>query len=130
MSAAARDRQPSRQARAQRAGLRAEVLAALVLTLKGYRIVARRYAAAGGEIDLIARRGDTVAFVEVKARARLDDARGAISAQKAARMARCVRHWLARNPWAAGLTLRCDAVFLAPRSLPRHLPAVLSLAID
>jgi putative endonuclease len=104
----------SRQARAQRTGLRAEALAALVLVLKGYRIVARRYAAAGGEIDLIARRGDTVAFVEVKA----------------ARMARCVRHWLARNPWAAGLTLRCDAVFLAPRRLPRHVPAVLSLAID
>jgi len=112
----------SRQARAQRTGLRAEALAALVLVLKGYRIVARRYAAAGGEIDLIARRGDTVAFVEVKARAQLEDAHAAISQQKAARMARCA--------WAAGLTLRCDAVFLAPRRLPRHVPAVLSLAID
>jgi len=120
----------SRQARAQRTGLRAEALAALVLVLKGYRIVARRYAAAGGEIDLIARRGDTVAFVEVKARAQLEDAHAAISQQKAARMARCARHWLARSPWAAGLTLRCDAVFLAPRRLPRHVPAVLSLAID
>ena len=53
-------------------GLRAETLALIVLMLKGYRPLARRYAAAGGEIDLIVARGDTIAFVEVKARAALD----------------------------------------------------------
>ena len=52
-------------------GLEAETVAALWLTLKGYSILARRYSAHGGEIDLIARKGRAVAFVEVKARADL-----------------------------------------------------------
>jgi putative endonuclease len=111
-------------------GLRAERLAALVLMLKGYRVLDRRYAALGGEIDLVVRRGRTIAFVEVKARHQLDDARTAISADKGRRLARAARHWLAHNPWAMGMTLRCDAVFLAPGRLPRHLVAVMPLAID
>jgi putative endonuclease len=111
-------------------GLRAERLAALVLVLKGYRVLDRRYAALGGEIDLIARRGRTIVFVEVKARSQLDDARTAISADKGRRLARAARHWLAHNAWAMGMTLRCDAVFVAPRRLPRHLVAVMPLAID
>lgn len=49
-------------------GRRAEWLAALLLSLKGYRILARNYVVRGGEIDLVARRGSTVIFVEVKAR--------------------------------------------------------------
>ncbi|MGA8714470.1 MAG: YraN family protein, partial [Roseiarcus sp.] len=87
-------------------GLKAETVAAWLLRLKGYSIVARRYSVSGGEIDLIARRGGSIAFVEVKARAELDAAAEAISATKRRRIARAARVWLARNPWAAGLTLR------------------------
>ena len=87
-------------------GLKAELIAVLLLRLKGYSILARRYAVSGGEIDLIARRGGSIAFVEVKARADLDDAASAISATKRRRIARAARVWLARNPWAAGLTLQ------------------------
>jgi putative endonuclease len=111
-------------------GLRAESIAVFLLRLKGYSIVARRYAVSGGEIDLIARRGGSIAFVEVKARADLDDAASAISATKRRRIARAARVWLARNPWAAGLTLRGDAVFVAPRRLPRHAPSAYRLEID
>lgn len=111
-------------------GLKAESLAVLLLRFKGYSIIARRYAVSGGEIDLIVRRGDSIAFVEVKARADLDDAANAISATKRRRIARAARVWLARNPWAAGLTLRGDAVFVAPRRLPRHAPAAYRLEID
>ena len=81
-------------------GLKAESLAALLLRLKGYSILARRYAVSGGEIDIIARRGGSIAFVEVKARADLDMAADSITAAKRRRIARGARVWLARNPWA------------------------------
>ncbi|GEL41482.1 hypothetical protein MEX01_20730 [Methylorubrum extorquens] len=103
-------------------GLSAEGLALLALMLKGYRPLARRFAAAGGEIDLIVRRGRTIAFVEVKARATLDAAATAIDARKRACVSRAARAWLARHPLAADMTLRADAVFVAPRRWPRHLP--------
>lgn len=122
--------QPSRHRTSHRRGLGGERLAALLLLVKGYRILDRRYAALGGEIDLVAKRGRTIAFIEVKARRELDDARMAISADKIRRLSRAARHWLSRNPWAMGMTLRFDAVFVAPRRLPRHVVAVGTLAID
>ncbi|MRI56211.1 YraN family protein [Methylobacterium sp. DB1607] len=103
-------------------GLSAEAWALLALMLKGYRPLARRFTASGGEIDLIVRRGRTVAFVEVKARATLDAAAIAIDARKRARLSRAARAWLARHPQPANATLRADAVFVAPRRWPRHLP--------
>jgi putative endonuclease len=99
----------------------AEWVALLFLLAKGYRPLARRYAAAGGEIDLIVARGDTIAFVEVKARALMDDALSAITATKRRRFSRAVRAWLARHPQSAGKTWRADAVFIAPRRLPQHI---------
>jgi putative endonuclease len=125
-------RRPQRAARrrAHVFGLRAEWIAVAWLTLRGYRILARRYAAAGGEIDIIARRGATVAFVEVKARPMLDEAASAINEIKRRRVSLAVRAWLTRNPWAMSATLRGDAVFVAPGRLPRHLPAAYLLDID
>jgi putative endonuclease len=111
-------------------GLKAEQAAAWLLRLKGYSILAQRFAVSGGEIDLVARRGGVIAFVEVKARADLEAAAFAISGTKRRRIARAARVWLARNPWAAGMTLRGDAVFVAPRRLPRHAPAAYELQID
>ena len=116
--------------RAHRFGLRAESIAALLLQVKGYQILARRFAAAGGEIDLVARRGATIAFVEVKARDGLDAAAEAITEAKRRRIGHAARVWLARNPWAAALNLRGDAVFVAPGRLPRHLAAAYRLDLD
>jgi putative endonuclease len=116
--------------RAHRFGLRAESIAALLLQVKGYQILARRFAAAGGEIDLVARRGATIAFVEVKARDGLDAAAEAITEAKRRRIGHTARVWLARNPWAAESNLRGDAVFVAPGRLPRHLAAAYSLDFD
>ena len=98
----------------------AEAKALAALMLKGYRPLARRYAAVGGEIDLIMARGRTIAFVEVKARPQADVASEAIGARKRERFSRAARAWVARNPGAMSRSLRADAVFVAPRRWPRH----------
>lgn len=98
----------------------AEQAALIWLVLHGWRPLARRFAAQGGEIDLVMRRGDTVAFVEVKARASMAEALAAIDGVKRRRFGRATRAWIARNPWSLALTLRADAVFLAPGHWPRH----------
>lgn len=121
-----------RSRRARRSGLsgrRAEWLAILWLSAKGYRLLERRFGGKGGEIDIVMRRGRTVAFVEVKARGRLEDALTAVTAEKQRLVERRVRQWLARNPWAMGHDLRADAVFLAPWRWPRHVPAAFELVL-
>lgn len=121
-----------RSRRARHSGLsgrRGEWLAVAFLTLKGYRLLQRRFGGKGGEIDLIMARGDDIVFVEVKARAALDDAAIAITADKRRLMEARIRQWLARNPWAMQRNLRADAVFLAPWRLPRHVPRVFELVL-
>jgi putative endonuclease len=108
-------------------GRAAEVLALLALGLKGYRPLAWRFSAAGGEIDLIVRRGRTIAFVEVKARGLMDTALVSITPAKRRRFSRAARAWLSRNPWAAPLTWRADAVFVAPGHWPQHLEAAFEI---
>jgi putative endonuclease len=108
-------------------GMRAETAAALWLRLKFYRILARLYRVQGGEVDIIASRGSAIVFVEVKARGSLEAAMESITPQKRRHIARAAGHWLARNPWAVGRDLRFDAVFLAPRRLPRHVIAAIEL---
>jgi hypothetical protein len=72
-------------------------------------------------------RGQTVAFIEVKARPDMDQALIAITEQKRRRIARAAKAWLRQNRWAATYALRGDAVFIAPRRLPRHLPGAFEL---
>ena len=87
----------------------------MLLRLKGYRVLARRFAAAGGEIDLVVRRGDTIAFVEVKARDDLDAAASADHRRQAPphRPRRAGSGWRA-TPGRPSATLRGDAVFRRP----------------
>jgi putative endonuclease len=108
-------------------GRGAERIALFWLLAKGYRPLARRYAAAGGEIDLIVRRGGTIAFVEVKARGSMEAALQSIDSGKRRRFGSAARAWLARNPAHAGLTFRADAVFIAPGAFPRHMVAAFPL---
>ena len=99
----------------------------LFLRCKGYRILARRFTVKGGEIDIVARRGDALVFVEVKLRASLAEAQEAIETAKRRRMARAARAFLANKPGVANLSWRADAIFLAPRRWPLHVPAVFEL---
>jgi putative endonuclease len=112
---------PARGRAAHAAGLRAEALAGLLLQLKGYRILARRMKTRLGEIDLVARRGRSLVFVEVKARSALDGAAEALMAEQRARLARAAALFVAARPGLAALDMRFDVVLVAPRRWPRHL---------
>ena len=105
---------------AERRGRRGEALAAWYLRLKGWRIVAQRLKTPRGEVDLIARRGRTVAFVEVKWRARADDLGLAIDAHRLRRVA-AAANALAPRYAQGGDDLRIDVVLLAPGRWPRHI---------
>jgi putative endonuclease len=103
-------------------GISAESRAAALLIAKGFRILARRYRTPVGEIDIIARRKGLLIFVEVKARARLDDAAEAVVPRQQRRIAAAAAAWLAHNPDDAGNDIRFDAVLVAPGRMPRHIP--------
>ncbi len=105
-------------------GARAEMVAVLLLRLKGYRILERRFASASGgrgEIDIVARRGSVIAFIEVKARADLDQAAYALSARQRQRLLKGAEAYLAQRPRLAHLSPRFDAWLAAPGCWPRHL---------
>lgn len=121
---ARRNRADPARVAAYRRGLSAETLAAWLLRAKLYRVLAHRYRTPAGEIDIIARRGRTIAFVEVKTRANETEALEAVGAGARRRIARAAELWLAAHPGAAGFDLRFDLVIVVPGSLPRHVPAV------
>ena len=113
---------PARVA-AFKTGLSAETRAAAYLMAKGYRILAKRFRTPYGEIDIVARRRNLVAFVEVKARATLDEAAFAVTPRQQGRIINAAQAWLVAHPEHANFELRFDAMLIAPRHLPRHLLA-------
>src|SRR5262245_10980937 len=113
---------PERQI-AFRAGLSAESRAAMLLIAKGFRILTRRWRSPVGEIDIIARRRHLLVFVEVKARATLDDAAWSVSDRQRVRIIQAAQAWLARNADDRVTDIRFDAVLVAPGHMPRHIPA-------
>lgn len=106
---------------AERRGRGAETLAGWYLRLKGWRILARRARVPGGEVDIVARRGRMLAFVEVKARASEDAAASSLDHY---RLRRVAAERLAPRYLRDGDDVRIDAMFVVPRRLPRHLPNV------
>lgn len=115
----------NQRARREAQGRRGEALAALYLRLKGWRILAQRLKTPRGEIDLIARRGRTVIFVEVKWRATaqlLDEAIDPYRLRRVAAAAEAVAHRHARP----GDLVRIDVLLLAPWRFPRHLENALA----
>jgi putative endonuclease len=98
----------ARRRRAERRGRLAEHLAAAAYFLRGYQIVARRFRAPGGEIDLIARKGRLLAFIEVKMRANADDAVNAVTPASRSRFEAAAASFLARRPQLAGFMVRYD----------------------
>ena len=112
---------PERQV-AFRTGISAESRAAAFLIAKGFRILARRWRSPAGEIDIVARRRKLLIFVEVKARETLDGAAESVTPQQKRRICAAAEAWLAKYPDASVHDMRFDAVLVAPRSLPPHIP--------
>ena len=115
----ARDQRRQRE----RWGRTAERIAAIWLQMKGYHLIGRRLKTPVGEIDLLLRKGDSLIFVEVKARAALDSGVAALH-PAAARRCQAAARWLApRHGWS-GAVIRHDAVIVRPWALPVHLVAI------
>jgi putative endonuclease len=113
----------SSRAEREAKGRRGEWLAAWYLRLKGWRIVARRVKTPRGEVDLVARRGRLVAFVEVKWRANAKELDFAIDDYRLRRVA-AAAEVLAPRYVRPGDDMRVDVLLLAPGRFPRHLQNV------
>ena len=102
----------------ERFGRWAERVAEVFLALKGYRTVARRFRSPSGEIDLIARRGRLVVYVEVKGRrSEQVDVRD----RQRRRIRRAAEHFLKLRPELASCDQRFDVVLIRPGAFPTHL---------
>ena len=111
------------RAAAEARGRRAESLAGWWLRLRGWRIVGRRIRTPRGEVDLVARRGRIVAFIEVKARADEAGLALAIDHRRMSRVA-AAAEILAQRYAGPADTIRIDVMLMAPGRWPRHLENV------
>ena len=108
---------------AEKRGRGAETLACWYLRLKGWRILARRARVPGGEVDIVARRGGTLAFIEVKARATEEAAALSLDDWRLRRVAMAAER-LAPRYMRANDDVRIDAMFIVPGRWPMHLANV------
>ncbi len=109
----------SQRRKAYRFGHFAETLCVWSLRLRGYRLLARRFDAGVGEIDIVAQRGRVLAMVEVKARRGADAE--VLGARQRARIARAAEAFVAQRRRFADFDIRFDLMTLRPWRLPRHL---------
>jgi len=106
---------------AYRFGRIGEFVSCWYLRLSGYRIIHQDYRSASGEIDIIARRGNIIAFVEVKARSNQDDATLALGSTQRRRIERTAMSFLSARPELSNHDCRFDLMALSPWRWPRHL---------
>ena len=103
-----------------RKGLWAEAACEAFLRLKGYQILARRYKTPQGEIDIVAKQGDILAFVEVKARKTLTDALEAVSPRTQARITNAARRFMAEHDPEGRMMARFDVMAVTRLGIPSH----------
>lgn len=112
----------SKKQKAERKGHRGEWLAAMSLRLRGYKIIERGFRTKSGEIDIIARKGNLIAIIEVKARNSISSAIDAVSYESQRRIANAADIWLSAQKDFAILSLRFDIVAVLPGKWPKHFP--------
>lgn len=105
----------------ERDGRWAEFKAELLLRLKGYSILARRFKTSFGEVDLVARRGRRLAFVEVKLRATADSALDAVGYDNRQRVYDAADLFQRRCLWSRDLEPSFDVVAVPRSGWPLHL---------
>ncbi len=110
-----------RKQKAWKFGRLAETLAAWHLRVRGYRIVARGFRVPVGEIDIVARRGETLVFIEVKARTDPAAAAEALTSRQIRRITLAAGAFVQARPRLAGLDQRFDVILVCPWRLPVHM---------
>lgn len=109
-----------------RRGYWAETVAAWLLRAKGYRILGRRVkpprGSGAGEVDIVARRGRVLAFIEIKARPTAEAGLYAVSPQQRRRLLRAAEWYTKTQPVQAACDIRFDVVVVSPGRWPLHLP--------
>jgi putative endonuclease len=117
----------------RRRGALGEDTAVTFLLEKGWKVLARNFRSRAGEIDIIAEKGEQVAFVEVKSWAVLPrgELEHSVDMRKQQRIVRTARYYLSRNPQLSDRHLRFDVVFLGPGAAEiRHIENAFSGEID
>ncbi len=109
------------RAKAESYGHFAEFVALTYLRLKGYRLLAQRFKTPQGEVDLIMRRRDVTAFIEVKARGSRDQGVEAVTTTQSRRIVAAARFWMARDKISNRNFCRFDIVVVSPYLLPHHI---------
>jgi len=112
----ARDRK-----KAEELGNLGETLGVWFLMLKGYTIISRQYRTPVGEVDIIARKGSALVFIEVKARVDADTAAHAISPRQQSRIVRAADAFLQNSANLGHLDIRFDALLIIPYRWPVHI---------
>ncbi|MDR1551064.1 MAG: YraN family protein [Holosporaceae bacterium] len=108
----------------ERKGLFCERVAVFFLLIKGYRILARRYKTVCGEIDIIARKRDTVVFLEVKSRKNIEKCYNAITKRQLARIQRSSEIFMRRANNLSNCSRRYDVILIADWEWPIHIENV------
>ena len=101
-------------------GARGEWLAAFFLRLNGYSIEDRNFRCKSGEIDIVARKGDQIIFVEVKARPSVQEALDSVSFRAQRRITNAANVWISRRKDYARLSWQFDIIAIVPGRWPRH----------
>lgn len=102
--------------KAYQAGLAAEALVKEQLSAQGYEALAERYKTKNGELDLIMQRDSSIVFVEVKARASVEEGLQSITPKAQRRLAAAATQWMADFPDLAALIeeFRFDVAVVTP----------------
>jgi putative endonuclease len=113
-------KQQNKKIQAYRRGIRAEIIAGLYLTLTGWRVLAWRWKCPLGEIDLVAKNGKVITFIEVKARQNEQSALDSITAHQWSRISNAADIFMSQQRQYADCSWRFDAIIIVPRQWPKR----------
>lgn len=100
-------------------GIFAEYLSCLLLNIKGYKILERRYKIKQGEIDIIAKKGKFICFIEVKARKQKSDE--VLTSKQRNRITDAAKHYIVRKECYDNYNYRFDLIIYTPPLILKHI---------